>query len=232
MRRDARAHRNDRTHGRRRRSGWTLAVLAGALLGAAAAPEPPPVPAPGSGPGPGSGPSGPAVPGVPSQVPSGPAAEVPRIARNWPVGVRPSVLRGWEPPPSAYGRGHRGVDLAAGAGAEVRSVAAGRVSFAGRVAGRGVVSVELTGTGDPPLRTTFQPVSPEVRRGDAVGAGAVLGGLGAGDHCGGAVCLHWGLRRGPAYLDPLTLLPFHLLTPLPPRLLPVPPGLPLPQRWP
>src|SRR5690606_5087481 len=87
---------------------------------------------------------------------------VPAVARTWPVGTRPPVLRGWEPPATAYGRGHRGVDLAAAPGAPVRAVAAGRVSFAGRVAGRGVVSVELAGTGDPPLRTTYEPVGASV----------------------------------------------------------------------
>lgn len=194
------------------------------MLGAAAAPEPP---APGPGPGAESG-----AWEEPGTGTSAPPAGVPRIARRWPTGVRPTVLRGWEPPASAYGPGHRGVDLAAAVDADVRSVAAGRVSFAGQVGGRGAVSVELTGTGEPPLRTTFQPVSPAVRRGDAVNAGAVLGGLAAGAHCGGAPCLHWGLRRGDVYLDPLTLLPPNLLIPLPPRLLPVPPGLPLPRRWP
>ncbi len=158
--------------------------------------------------------------------------EVPHLARVWPTGARPTVLRGWEPPASAYGPGHRGVDLAAAVGAEVRSVAAGRVSFAGRVAGRGVVSVELSGTGDPPLRTTFQPVASTVRKGDEVTAGAPLGALTTGTHCPDATCLHWGLRRGRAYLDPLGLLPPWLLAPHPPRLLPVPTDLPLPKAWP
>src|SRR5262245_35804164 len=74
-----------------------------------------------------------------------PSPPVPAIARAWPVGVRPPVLRGWEPPATVYGPGHRGVDVAASAGEPVRAVAAGRVFFAGRVAGRGVVSVALTG---------------------------------------------------------------------------------------
>ncbi|KIF67725.1 hypothetical protein HY68_02240, partial [Streptomyces sp. AcH 505] len=29
-------------------------------------------------------------------------------AAVWPVDPRPAVVRGWEPPASAYGRGHRG----------------------------------------------------------------------------------------------------------------------------
>ncbi|MBD9703992.1 M23 family metallopeptidase [Streptomyces sp. ID01-12c] len=156
--------------------------------------------------------------------PAPPATEepVPAVARVWPVGLRPLVARVWEPPPTPYARGHRGVDLAAPAGSPVRAVAPGRVAFAGRVAGRGVVSVELTGTGDPPLRTTYEPVRTSVKKGDQVTAGAPLGALEATpSHCPTA-CLHWGLRRGDTYLDPLTLLPPWLLRRGPSRLLPVP----------
>ncbi|MDH6624141.1 murein DD-endopeptidase MepM/ murein hydrolase activator NlpD [Streptomyces sp. LBL] len=154
----------------------------------------------------------------------GPAATdttVPAIGRTWPVGLNPPVLRGWEPPATTYGRGHRGVDLSAPPGTPVRAVAAGRVSFAGRVAGKGVVSVELTGTGDPPLRTTYEPVRASVSRGDEVAAGEVIGTVEqAGSHCA-TMCLHWGLRRGETYLDPLSLLPTWLLHQGPSRLLPV-----------
>ncbi|WP_336115003.1 murein hydrolase activator EnvC family protein [Streptomyces sp. PTD9-10] len=143
---------------------------------------------------------------------------VPAIARAWPVGVRPLVLRGWEPPATVYGPGHRGVDLAAPPGAPVRAVAPGRVTFAGRVAGRGVVSVQLAGTD---LRTTYEPVSPLVRKGDTVGTAEVVGTVEAtGSHCSGT-CVHWGLLRDETYLDPLSLLPPWLLHRGPSRLLPV-----------
>ncbi|OIK29090.1 murein hydrolase activator EnvC family protein [Streptomyces malaysiense] len=150
--------------------------------------------------------------------PAGADAGVPALAGLWPVGVRPPVLRGWEPPATPYGPGHRGVDLAAAPGSPVRAVAAGRVSFAGRVAGRGVVTVELTGTG---LRTTYEPVSPSVQAGARVRAGDVVGTVAAGAHCGDAACVHWGLLRGAAYLNPLSLLPPWLLGRGPARLLPV-----------
>ncbi|WP_329290750.1 M23 family metallopeptidase [Streptomyces sp. NBC_01455] len=164
--------------------------------------------------------NGPAPP-VPAEPPDA-DAQVPAVARLWPVGTRPSVLRAWQPPATPYGRGHRGVDLAAAPGAPVRSVAPGRVSFAGRVAGRGAVAVELAGTGDPPLRTTFTPVRATVRKGDEVAAGEVLGTLEAdGSHCPTS-CLHWGLLRDRTYLDPLSLLPSWLLHRAPSRLLPVP----------
>lgn len=101
------------------------------------------------------------------------------------------------------------------------------MSFAGRVAGRGVVSVELTDTGDPPLRVTYEPVEATVRKGDEVEAGELVGTVEpTGSHCT-AICLHWGLRKGDTYLDPLSLLPPWLLQRGPSRLLPVL-GVPLP----
>ncbi|MEU1531344.1 M23 family metallopeptidase [Streptomyces fagopyri] len=164
--------------------------------------------------------NGPAPP-VPGQ-PPGAGAAVPAVARLWPVGTRPQVLRAWQPPATPYGRGHRGVDLAAAPGDQVRSVAQGRVSFAGRVAGRGAVAVELAGTGDPPLRVTFTPVRATVEKGDEVAAGEVLGTLEPdASHCPTS-CLHWGLLRDRTYLDPLSLLPAWLLHHAPSRLLPVP----------
>ncbi|MFE2276179.1 M23 family metallopeptidase [Streptomyces sp. NPDC059454] len=160
--------------------------------------------------------------------PAGEDAGMPAVGRTWPVGVRPRVLRGWEPPATVYARGHRGVDLAAPPGTPVRAVAAGRVSFAGRVAGKGVVSVELTGTGDPPLRTTYEPVRASVTEDDEVTAGEVIGTVApTGSHCT-APCVHWGLLRGDTYLDPLALLPPWLLRRGPSRLLPVL-GVPVPE---
>ncbi|MGW7822917.1 peptidoglycan DD-metalloendopeptidase family protein [Streptomyces puniciscabiei] len=163
---------------------------------------------------------------TPSPAPAPPPqAPVPAVARTWPVGVRPLVLRGWEPPATVYGPGHRGVDLAAPAGSGVRAVAPGRVSFAGRVAGRGVVSVDLTGTD---LRTTYEPVTALVHKGDEVGAGQAVGTVepAPASHCP-TTCVHWGLLRDRTYLDPLSLLPPWLLHRGPPRLLPVL-GVPLP----
>ncbi|MFC8125215.1 peptidoglycan DD-metalloendopeptidase family protein [Streptomyces sp. NPDC057302] len=163
----------------------------------------------------------PRVGGAEPGVKAGGAEPVPKVGRAWPVGVRPPVVRGFEPPATGYGRGHRGVDLMAPPGAAVRAVAAGRVSFAGRVAGRGVISVELAGTGDPPLRTTYEPVRATVEKGDEVRAGETLGVLELPTaHCPSS-CLHWGLLRADAYLDPLSLLPPWLLRRGASRLLPV-----------
>ncbi|MGV9276605.1 murein hydrolase activator EnvC family protein [Streptomyces griseosporeus] len=190
------------------------------VYGAGPAREPttPPAPAaPEEGPVPAREPV-PSQEPVPAEEPVPSQPPVPALARFWPVGVRPTVVRGWDPPLTPYGRGHRGVDLAAAPKSPVRAVAAGRVTFAGRVAGKGVVSIELSGT---ELRTTYEPVRASVDKGDEVAAGEVVGTVEAtGTHCP-AGCLHWGLRRGEAYLDPLSLLPPALLRRSPSRLLPV-----------
>ncbi|QMV21570.1 peptidoglycan DD-metalloendopeptidase family protein [Streptomyces sp. SCUT-3] len=159
-----------------------------------------------------------------------PAPPGPAGGRAWPVDGagrrRPVVLRGFEPPPVPWAAGHRGVDLSAPPGAPVRAAAAGTVSFAGPVAGRGVVSVELADSGAPPLRTTYEPVTASVTVGDEVTAGQVVGVVqDAPPHCPGG-CLHWGLLRGTVYTDPLSLLPAGMLAAGPSRLLPVS-GVPL-----
>lgn len=179
---------------------------------------------------------------VPAETPQGPAAghgggpavhgpAGRRPARSWPLAGRPTVVRGWEPPAGPYAPGHRGVDLAAPPGTPVRAVATGRVTFAGPVAGHGVLVVELARSGEPPLRTTYGPVRSQVRVGDEVVAGAPVAAVEAGpSHCA-AGCLHWGVRRGDTYVDPLSLLPPALLKRGPSRLLPVS-GVPLPEDLP
>lgn len=120
----------------------------------------------------------------------------------WPLDPRPEVVAEFDPPSTPYGSGHRGVDLAGSVGQEVRAAAAGRVTYAGSLAGRGVVVVSHGAT-----RTTYQPVRATVRVGRSVVAGEVLGELEAsGSHCAPRACLHWGLVEGETYLDPLTLV--------------------------
>ncbi|WP_432565571.1 murein hydrolase activator EnvC family protein [Kineococcus sp. SYSU DK003] len=118
----------------------------------------------------------------------------------WPV-EPPHVLRGFDDV-GRYEAGHRGVDLAAAPGQQVVAAAAGTVTFAGPVAGRGVVVVAHPNG----LRTTYEPVEASVPAGTTVTAGQQLGALAADPvHCT-AWCLHLGLRDGDVYLDPLTQL--------------------------
>jgi murein DD-endopeptidase MepM/ murein hydrolase activator NlpD len=113
-----------------------------------------------------------------------------------------SVVRPFVRPPTRFSAGHRGVDLRADEGASVLAAADGTVTYAGPVAGRGVVVV----VHPDGVSTEYEPVHPLVRVGRAVRRGAVIATV-AGQHPGcPAVCLHWGARRAGDYLDPLTLL--------------------------
>ena len=121
---------------------------------------------------------------------------------QWPLDPQPPLARGFEPPSHPWGPGHRGVDLAARPGQPVRAVAVGRVSFAGQVAGTGVVVVS-----HGRLRSTYQPLLPAVHGGDRVVAGAIVGHIvTVGSHCLPSACLHLGAREGDRYVDPLSLL--------------------------
>jgi hypothetical protein len=131
---------------------------------------------------------------------------------GWPLAGLPGVLRGFDPPDRPYGPGHRGVDLGGAAGQPVLAAAAGVVVFAGDVAGRPVISVDHPNG----LRTTYEPVAATVTPGERVARGHRLGTLRPGHPgCPAAACLHWGVRRGTQYLDPL-----RLLSATPVRLLP------------
>ncbi len=141
-------------------------------------------------------------------------SDSPDAARfGWPLAGTPRPVRRFDPPPQPWLPGHRGVDLAAAPGAEVRAAGAGIILFAGMVAGRPVVTV---GHADG-LRTTYEPVRPGPPMGAQVATGTPIGDLLAGHPgCPAEACLHWGLRRGEEYLDPLALLGLGAV-----RLLPV-----------
>lgn len=132
---------------------------------------------------------------------TGPASAA--AAWRWPLDSQPQVTRGFDPPDTPYGAGHRGVDLAGMPGEAVRAAGSGRIGFAGVLAGRGVVTVLHAGG----LKTTYEPVDAVVRAGQAVTIGQLIGRLQPG-HAGCPVraCLHWGLLRGKRYLDPLSLV--------------------------
>lgn len=147
------------------------------------------------------------------------AAPTPMAGFRWPLPGAPQPVRRFDPPPQPWAAGHRGVDLAAKPGVVVRASAAGVIRYAGVIAGRPVLSV----LHDNGLRTTYEPVQPLVSTGDRVEGGAPIGVLLSGHPgCRVAACLHWGLRDGERYLDPLTLVGLGRV-----RLLPmvgVPPG--------
>lgn len=181
--------------------------------GAAGAAGPPravsaaPGPAVGTAVGREAGPT--ASPGPATTPLTGPVARSTRPSGpwRWPVLTTPRVVRGFAPPAQRWQSGHRGVDLSAVPGDVVVAAGSGIVTFAGPLAGRGVVTIT-----HGPLRTTYEPVRATVAVGDVVDAGEPIGTIAPGaSHCGGyPSCLHWGLLRGrlvgTVYLDPLSLL--------------------------
>jgi murein DD-endopeptidase MepM/ murein hydrolase activator NlpD len=126
---------------------------------------------------------------------------------QWPLRPPPAVLRVFDAPSPNWRPGHRGVDLEGEPGQLVYAAADATVVFAGSLAGRPVVSLAHPGG----LHTSYEPVRPGVRAGQAVTSGALIGELLA-DHpgCPAVACLHWGAMWGPAshadYVDPLGLL--------------------------
>lgn len=130
---------------------------------------------------------------------------------DWPLDSH-EVGREFDLPDSRYGAGNRGVDLRGSVGDAVRAVAAGQVSFVGRINHVGIVVIDHGHE-----RSTYQPVAASVRVGDAVTAGQRIGTLlGLGSHCAGP-CLHLGRKVGDDYLDPLELMTtsgrFQLINP-------------------
>lgn len=183
-------------------------VLTVALPGPAAGPGPAPGPGPAAAPVPPAATVARAVPAVPVPVPLAVSAvpgsrPAPRAASwRWPVPAPHPVLRRFAVGPHRWSAGHRGVDIAASPGSPVLAPAPGRVRFVGVVAGQPVLSIDH---GD--LISTYEPVSSALTRGDVVASGDVVGTLSAlPGHCSPAACLHWGVRRGETYLDPLSLL--------------------------
>ncbi|WP_291752079.1 M23 family metallopeptidase [Cellulomonas sp. 73-92] len=141
------------------------------------------------------------APSGPATAAAGPSPVVVRYRAPTALPVR--LVRGFAAPPQRWAAGHRGIDLALDPGSPVLAPAAGTVAVAGWVVDRGVVTI-VHGDG---RRSSLEPVSPTVVVGARVAAGEVVATLSDGrSHCAGA-CLHWGVRQGLDYLDPLTLLP-------------------------
>lgn len=128
-----------------------------------------------------------------------PAGTAPRDSWEWPLSPTPAVLRAFDPPDKPWMSGHRGVDLeATHDGVPVTSPESGTVSFVGVVVDRAVITIDHGGG----LRSSFEPVESTLIAGTVVAKGETIGALLPG-HCGALACVHWGVRRGDAYLNPL-----------------------------
>jgi hypothetical protein len=120
----------------------------------------------------------------------------------WTRPVAGRVVRPFVAPKARYGAGHRGADLAAAPGTPVLAAGAGRVAFAGPVAGTLHVVIEHPGG----LKTSVSFLATvAVRRGQSVAPGAVVGTAGGTgpEHAVGVV--HFALRVQGEYVDPMRL---------------------------
>ncbi|HEY3831931.1 MAG TPA: peptidoglycan DD-metalloendopeptidase family protein [Acidimicrobiia bacterium] len=121
----------------------------------------------------------------------------------WTRPVAGPVVRPFEAPRTRYGPGHRGVDFAAAPGTPVVAAGPGVVVFAGRIGPSSHVVVLHEPSG---WRTGYSFLaSVAVRLGEPVGGGTVVGTSGGvGDNHDGTV-LHFSLRIGDQYVDPMIL---------------------------
>jgi hypothetical protein len=162
--------------------------------------------------------------GLVASPPATAAPDPPRVPGLW-MPVTGSVVRGFDARAGPFGPGHRGIDIAAPAGATVRAPAAGTIVFAGPVAGITWISLLVA----PGVRVTLGPLLDPVTDG-RVPSRAPLGRVGPGhgastmDGEGSGSTLHLSVRVDGVYVDPLA----YLIDRPRPRLAPLaaPGGLP------
>ncbi len=120
----------------------------------------------------------------------------------WSPPVDGPVVEAFDPPAVRWGAGHLGVDYRVSPGSEVAAAGGGTVVFAGRVAGSLHVAVLHPGG----LRTSYSFLSEvHARRGQVVVRGEVVGRSGGSGSNHGEGVVHFGLRVGESYVDPLVL---------------------------
>jgi murein DD-endopeptidase MepM/ murein hydrolase activator NlpD len=187
-------------------SGWRLLALALLLAAGALLPS-----------------AAPAAPVARSIAPGTTGPDPPKVPALW-MPVRGVVVRGFDARAGPYGPGHRGIDIAASEGAIARAPAAGKVVFAGPVAGTTWVSLLVA----PGVRVILGPLL-DPTTATRVRLREPLGRVGPGHRVGGAT-LHLSVRVDGVYVDPLA----HLVDRPRPRLAPLsaPGGLPDPSAGP
>jgi murein DD-endopeptidase MepM/ murein hydrolase activator NlpD len=151
----------------------------------------------------------------------------PRVPALW-MPVTGPLVRGFDARAGPYGPGHRGIDIAAPVGELVLAPTAGRVEFAGPVAGVNWVTLVVA----PGVLVTLGPLLDPVVTATRVRSRAPVGRIGPGHPATRAApaspaapaALHLSVRVDGVYVDPLVYLvdrPRPRLVPLP-----APGGLP------
>lgn len=116
-------------------------------------------------------------------------------------------MRPAEIPSQNWNRGHRGVDLPAQEDDLLVAPDDGIITFAGSVAGKNVVTLELIEKSyGEPIHVSFEPATTTLKTGDFLARGDPFAlASGGSDHCG-TTCVHVGVRINKAYCDPLIFL--------------------------
>ena len=144
-----------------------------------------------------------AVPGRTASAASEPGSRPPGAPTSGPpVGcgayrppVDAPVVDAFRLPDGHYGAGNRGLEYGTSPGQPVRAIGAGRVSFAGAVAGRISVSIRHL---DGRVSSMTGLSRADVVRGELVARGGIVGVAGA--------TTHLGVRVDGRYVDPAPLL--------------------------
>lgn len=123
-----------------------------------------------------------------------------QVSSRWmfPCGAPFRMHRAFDPPPTKYAAGHRGIDVLQSDCVEVLAPADGTVSFAGVVAGKPVISIAV----DERTVVSYEPVNTSLSKGDVVLRGEPIGTPGTGGHCG-SECVHMGVRVDGEYVNPV-----------------------------
>jgi hypothetical protein len=139
-----------------------------------------------------------------------------RVPTLW-MPIAGAVVRGFDARAGPYGRGHRGIDIAAPEGELVRAPAAGRVVFAGPVAGTTWVTILVA----PGVLVTLGPLLDPASTGGWVRGRSPVGRVASGHPAPpagaarqpgmatrqpGTATLHLGVRVDGVYVDPLAYL--------------------------
>ncbi|MFB4351708.1 M23 family metallopeptidase [Microbacterium sp. LS_15] len=119
---------------------------------------------------------------------------------QWPVEAPQEVVEPYRAPAHRYAAGHRGVDLRAQIGSEVRAPAVGVVAFRGVVVDRPVLTIEHGGG----LVSSYEPLMSHIAVGTVVSVGDLIGTVGVGGHAA-ANSLHVGVRVRGEYVNPMLL---------------------------
>lgn len=116
----------------------------------------------------------------------------------WPTQNPILVLKPFQQAAHPWLGGHTGIDIFVPDGSLLLAPGYGRIWFAGKVAGREVITLEVEG-----MLISFDAATTTLNTGEVVAKGQIFG-ISVDHHCGNN-CLHLGLRVSGNYLNPLLL---------------------------